>query len=65
MITPWGKVMNEITSTELEVEITFGNVEQLFLRHIYNLRVMYPNLEILLPRPISRLAFASREYAQT
>ena len=48
MITPWDKVMNEITSTELEAEITFGNVEQLFLRCLYNLRVTYPNLEIFI-----------------
>ena len=48
MITSWDKVMNEITSTELEAEITFGNVEQLFLRHLYNLQVTYPNLEIFI-----------------
>ena len=48
MLTPWDKVMNEITSTELEAEITFGGVEQLFLRHLYNLRVTYPNLEIFI-----------------
>ena len=57
IISPWDKVMNEITSTELESEITFGNVEQLFLRHLYNLRVTYPNLEIFIATAVIKARF--------
>jgi len=47
-LTAMDTVMNEITSTDEEADITFGLVEKQFCRYIYNLRVTYPNSEILL-----------------
>jgi hypothetical protein len=47
-ITPMMTVMNNITNIEDEAEITFGATEPNFLALIYNLRVEYPTLDILL-----------------
>ena len=41
-------VMNEITTLEDEAEITFGDVKLLFYAYLYNMRISYPNADILL-----------------
>jgi len=41
-------VMNELSSVELEAPITFGLVEKEFDEYLFNLRISYPYLNILL-----------------
>ena len=41
-------VMNEITTLEDKAEITFGDVKLLSYAYLYNMRVSYPNEDILL-----------------
>ena len=48
LLSPEDLVMNDVTSTDYEADITFGTVEQDFYRWIYNLRVTYPDTEIYL-----------------
>lgn len=46
--TPMDVVMNEETSLDDELEITFGNSKTLFLTNIYNMRISHPLEQILL-----------------
>ena len=48
MYTPMDIVMNNMTSTEEEAEVTFGLVKILFYWLIYNLRVSFPDEVIFL-----------------
>ena len=48
MYTPMDIVMNNITSTEEEAEVTFGLVKILFYWLIYNLRASFPDEVIFL-----------------
>lgn len=41
-------VLNEVTTTELEAAITFGQAKAELCRRIYNLRITYPESDILL-----------------
>ena len=41
-------VLNEVTSTEDEAVITFGNTKRIFLKDLYNARISFPNVLILL-----------------
>lgn len=41
-------VLNEVTPTDNEAPITFGDTERLFDKDLYNLRVSYPDSPILL-----------------
>lgn len=43
---PEDYVLNEVIDTELEAEITFGDVEKVFLRHLYLMRITYPDADI-------------------
>ena len=49
--------MNEITPTETEAPITFGNSMELFLTHVYNTRITYPNQDILVAAPDIKACF--------
>jgi hypothetical protein len=44
----WETTMNEVTPTEMEAIITFGYVHMLFGIWIYNLRISFPDEDILL-----------------
>ena len=46
--TPMDVVMNDITSTDDEAEVTFGMVKTLFYVYLYNLRISFPSSDILL-----------------
>ena len=48
MYTPMDIMMNEMTPTENEVEITFGLGKVLFYQYLYNLRISFPNEVIFL-----------------
>ena len=41
-------VMNDITSTDDEAEVTSGMVKTLFYVYLYNLRISFPSSDILL-----------------
>ena len=41
-------VLNEVTSTENEAIITFGNTKKIFLKDLYNARISFPDAPILL-----------------
>ena len=45
---PHEVVLNDMTSTEIEANITFGWAKLKLLLRIYNLRVSYPNCKIYL-----------------
>ena len=40
--------MNDITTLNDEVEITFGDVKLLFYAYVYNMQISYPYADILL-----------------
>ena len=46
--SPNDVVLNEVSSTELEAHIDFGDTKRRLLAHIYNLRIDNPNVDILL-----------------
>ncbi len=45
---PTDIVINQVTPTENESQITFGRTKLLFLTNIYNTRISFPNVPILL-----------------
>ena len=45
---PTNIVLNQVTRTENEAQITFGRTKILFLTDIYNTRISFPNVPILL-----------------
>ena len=48
MMLPDDVVLNDVTPTELEASISFGDTLSKLLRHVYNIRASFPNLDILL-----------------
>ena len=42
-------VMNDMTPTENEAEITFGSAKVFFYQYLYNLRISFPHEVIFLP----------------
>ena len=46
--TPMDVVLNKITSVHDEAQITFGDTKMLFYTDVYNLRISYPEVPILL-----------------
>ena len=52
-------VMNDITSTDDEAEVTFGMVKTLFYVYLYNLRISFSSADILLAMADVKACFRS------
>ena len=62
---PTNIVLNQVTPTANKAPITFGASKMQFLIDIYNTRISFPNVPILLGTATSKRAFDSQEYTPT